>query len=304
MSKRKNVFTLRCPMDGKRSVLNGKIFNVLKNTDNKLAFKDVCTGKLILYVTNVIIPVKKTEDGIIFTTKSGIVFDLVNVENIIPTSKAITDNNSNDNNESKQVKENVESVKSDEKPFDPLVCSIKIFQPLNDDWYSNYRYNNIIEWLENDNLTTIGDVIEYIKKYGNFFDMIRKYLSDKTKIYEYDDYIINMIKSFGYTIDTSVEFPKNHKWIVGEFKKPEFVNSNNFSIISVSHSHKNINYGDGYDRTSFMFDRDVTEEEFLNFLKENNFRIHEAKGWWDDHSKIECKNKKWWVYTWILAYTD
>jgi len=76
-----------------------------------------------------------------------------------------------------------------------------------------------------------------------------------------------------------------------------------FTVVDKKTEFKGINYGDGYKKTVFTFSRDITEEEFIEFLKENKYKLHEATGWWDDHSKIEGKGSVW-TYTWVLAYTD
>ena len=53
----------------------------------------------------------------------------------------------------------------------------------------------------------------------------------------------------------------------------------------------------------FAFSRDLTESEFIQFLNENDYKIHVQDGWWDNYSKIDGKGQKW-NYTWVLVYTD
>ncbi|MCM1232597.1 MAG: hypothetical protein NC489_20930 [Ruminococcus flavefaciens] len=81
------------------------------------------------------------------------------------------------------------------------------------------------------------------------------------------------------------------------------IDISNIEVVDKATSYKGINYGDGYDKTEFTFNREITEEEFMTFLLANKYRIHNADGWWDNHSKIEGSGAKW-TYTWVLAYTD
>lgn len=97
----------------------------------------------------------------------------------------------------------------------------------------------------------------------------------------------------------AVKAPKKGK-VVAEEPAPAIPA---IEVVDKKRSHKPINYGNGYDKTEFTFNREITEDEFLEFLKENKYRLHEAEGWWDNHHKIEGKGTKW-TYTWVLAYTD
>jgi hypothetical protein len=76
-----------------------------------------------------------------------------------------------------------------------------------------------------------------------------------------------------------------------------------FKVIDKKYKYIPINYGDGYQITDFIFDRDITKEEFEEFCKKEGLKIHRAEGWWDDYSKIEGKGK-WWTHTWVLTYDD
>lgn len=75
------------------------------------------------------------------------------------------------------------------------------------------------------------------------------------------------------------------------------------TVVSKKRSDKPINYGNGYLRYEFTFNRECSEEEFIEFLKANNHIIHAASGWWDDYSEITGSGNTW-TYTWVRAYTD
>lgn len=64
-----------------------------------------------------------------------------------------------------------------------------------------------------------------------------------------------------------------------------------------------IHYGNGHYTIKFIFDRTITEEEFIEFLSNNGYKLHDPDGWWDDHSEIYCKQGIWY-YDWVKAYTD
>lgn len=74
-------------------------------------------------------------------------------------------------------------------------------------------------------------------------------------------------------------------------------------VVHKKESHKPIHYGDGYDKIEFEFNREIDQGEFLDWLKANNYRLHDAQGWWDDHTKIEGSGKNW-TYIWVRVYTD
>ena len=74
-------------------------------------------------------------------------------------------------------------------------------------------------------------------------------------------------------------------------------------VISKIHDHKNINYGDGYDKTKFVFNKDLTEYEFVEYLKLNHYNIKPYEAWYYDYSKIEGAGNTW-TYTMVHVYTD
>lgn len=171
-------------------------------------------------------------------------------------------------------------------------------------------YERCIEWLDSHGITTIGDTVDHLRSNGNFFYGCNAHNFKYKTIYLYNLDIINLLKNIGYTIkyiknnsDDDEELYKE-SWIIEGFKSPKFKTANDLTVIIVTNDYKPIRYGDGYDKHEFVFNRNITEEEFYDFLNTNNYNLHSNPvGWWDDYSKIEgCDNK--WTYTWIRRYTD
>ena len=81
------------------------------------------------------------------------------------------------------------------------------------------------------------------------------------------------------------------------------IDISDISVVSENRKHQHIHYGDGFDKTEFEFNREITEEEFVEYLKVNGYKISPFDKWYNDYSKIEGKGNKW-VYTWVLVYTD
>ena len=76
-----------------------------------------------------------------------------------------------------------------------------------------------------------------------------------------------------------------------------------FEVIGEKEDFKGINYGDGYNKHTFQFSREITEEEFVAFLTERKFDLTPKGDWWKNYAKIEGSGDTW-VYTWVLVYTD
>lgn len=74
-------------------------------------------------------------------------------------------------------------------------------------------------------------------------------------------------------------------------------------LLNKRFENKHINYGDGYDKTTFTFNRGITEDEFRQFLKSNGYKLKEKAEWWVDYSTIEGKGNTW-TYKWVRVYTD
>lgn len=77
-----------------------------------------------------------------------------------------------------------------------------------------------------------------------------------------------------------------------------------FTVVNEKHDYKPIHYGDGYNRTDYEFSRDISEEEFIAFLKEKKICTRtEQEHPYQDYAKFEGSGKKW-AYIWVLCYTD
>lgn len=81
------------------------------------------------------------------------------------------------------------------------------------------------------------------------------------------------------------------------------VSNPSLEVISKKKSSKDINWGDGYDKTAFVFNRPCSKEEFISFLQNEGYKLYETDKWWEDYSTIEGSGTNW-TYTWVLAYTD
>ncbi|MCM1441678.1 MAG: hypothetical protein NC131_21085 [Roseburia sp.] len=77
-----------------------------------------------------------------------------------------------------------------------------------------------------------------------------------------------------------------------------------FTVVDEHHDYRPIHYGDGYDRTDYEFSRDISEEEFIAFLKSHNINTRTVQEHpYQDYAKLEGSGTKW-TYKWIRCYTD
>ena len=74
-------------------------------------------------------------------------------------------------------------------------------------------------------------------------------------------------------------------------------------VVRKEETSKAISYGDGYNKTEFEFNFDITEDEFIKYLIANGYKIHEQEAWYEDHSEISGDGRNW-VYNWVRVYTD
>lgn len=65
-----------------------------------------------------------------------------------------------------------------------------------------------------------------------------------------------------------------------------------------------INYRDGHFKIKFTFDREISEREFIKFLTTNNYKVHKALNWYEDHSDLTYEGFNTWIYDWVRVYTD
>lgn len=77
-----------------------------------------------------------------------------------------------------------------------------------------------------------------------------------------------------------------------------------FAVVSKNHDYLSIHYGGGYDLDEYEFSREITEKEFLAFLKEEKLCTRTTQEYpYQDYAKISGSGKKW-TYKWIRCYTD
>lgn len=113
---------------------------------------------------------------------------------------------------------------------------------------------------------------------------------------KYPNGYAKIVTESGHTYNLTV-IPENKK-VIKEDAIPA-----QLEVVSKKKSSRSINYGDGYDKTIFVFNRPCSKEDFISFLNDHNYKLHEADGWWDNHSKIEG-NGDTWTYSWVFVYTD
>lgn len=296
------IYTLRKPMTGERGVaLNGKLLNIFVSTDadKKVLFRDAVSGDNLWITTQVAIPPHPTSDGIKFVTRSGANYDLINVETLIPTK--VTEAK---NEDSKQL------AVTDAVAKEATICSLteKEARELSINIFDMFD-KKLLDSFDAKGIKTVGDAVDYLKNKQKFSAVLAKAVTF-TKRTTTEKMIVNCLRAVGYEIVAS--YPDDYDWesddgdclwTVRGFTQLNSKSSSDFKVIFELYEYKPIHYGNGYRKTTFKFNRDLTEKEFCQYLFENEFPIHEAEGWWDDHSKIEGKGQKW-TYTWVLAYTD
>ena len=80
-----------------------------------------------------------------------------------------------------------------------------------------------------------------------------------------------------------------------EVNKNDIDSNDEIIVINKLVTNKPIHYGDGFDQTIFEFNRSITKDEFMKFLKDNDYQIQETQEKLFDNQ---------WVYKWIRCYTD
>ena len=296
------IYTLRKPFTDERGdALNGKMFNIFVNTDGdkKVLFRDAITGDNLWITTRIVIsPTLNADGGIIFVTSSGTCYDLINVETLIPTDKAV-----------KKVDPSpIDAVDDTVPKATPAICSLteKETRELLLNIFDIFD-RKLLDSFDAKGIKTVGHVVDYLKNKEKFSAVLAKAVSF-TKRATTEKMIVNCLRSLGYKIDAV--YPDDCDWDdddctweVKGFESQDFKSSLDLKLIYALTEYKPINYGNGYDKTTFVFNRELSEAEFIQFLNENKYQIHEQEGWWDDHSKIEGKGQKW-IYTWVRVYTD
>lgn len=80
------IYTLRTENVGTLEHLNGKMFTIELDCDGHMTLNDVTTGDWLRKTTR-IVKTEVTMNGVVYTTKSGTVYDLVNVSSILPSNQ-------------------------------------------------------------------------------------------------------------------------------------------------------------------------------------------------------------------------
>ena len=86
------IYTLRKPFEDElRSILNGQLFAVSKNNNTgHLRFVGLdIRNHVVLFETSSVQSSMGTDDGVIFCTSNGTIYDLVDVSTLIPTKALV-----------------------------------------------------------------------------------------------------------------------------------------------------------------------------------------------------------------------
>jgi hypothetical protein len=79
------IYTLRGENVGPLAHLNGKMFTIEFDSEGHMTLNDVTAGNWLRKTTR-IVKAEETINGVVYTTASGAVYDLVNVETLLPSS--------------------------------------------------------------------------------------------------------------------------------------------------------------------------------------------------------------------------
>lgn len=80
------IYTLRTENVGALEHLNGKMFTIELDCDGHMTLNDVTTGDWLRKTTR-IVKAEETMNGVVYTTKSGTVYDLIDVSSILPSNQ-------------------------------------------------------------------------------------------------------------------------------------------------------------------------------------------------------------------------
>lgn len=261
------IYTLKNSLSGDAAVMNGKIFKGKIDDHNQITFIDITNNQILRQTTSVVERVG-TDYGIIITTKSGSIYDLIDVTKIIPT--AIHD-----------------------EPKVLLPIDVNTIRSISID---RYRYDkdtiDCINILSSDfNITNIGE-LERAIIHTNLLGNIHK---------RYVGHVNSIIKAAGFKIENVDD---KIKLTFEGFDK--FINTEECQVIGHIHSVRHANYCDAWNSNEFIFTKKVTEEQFKEFCIANNLRIVEQSAWYMSYSKLEKNNlgNRSWIHKWIDPYTD
>lgn len=126
---------------------------------------------------------------------------------------------------------------------------------------------------------------------------------DKKTCFCKTSYVVDTYKADGYLRLSTVNGHRYHLWATEQVPEDEEVKPAELTVLSKQVTSKGINYGNGFNKTAFKFNRPCTKEEFVEFLKRNNYNLHETDNWWDNYSELSGSGSDW-TYTWVRVYTD
>ena len=76
-------------------------------------------------------------------------------------------------------------------------------------------------------------------------------------------------------------------------------------MVGSQKDYKSINYGDGYDKMTYTFNREISADEFIQWCKDNTNRRMNEKQSYPFESYVEIRGSgKTWEHKIILCYTD
>lgn len=259
------LYTLRTELTGDAAIMNGKIFKGKVDSHNQIAFIDVATEKVLRHTTSIVSREEKP-DGIVITTMSGRIYDLIYATSLIPTAAVEADQNA---------------------PLVPYtVDEIKRFDL--DNYRDGSNLHVIKEFNKNHGITNIGELLRAVT------------MNDESLSKEEIRYAHAFLKMAGFNVSTDKD-NADIKFV----GFPNIVNTAKVRPIGHIHSIRHANYCDAWNSNYFIFDKDhpVNEEDFIEFCKVNNFKIKEKGAWYESYSVIE-EDHDGWVHRWVDPYTD
>lgn len=298
------LYTLRNELTGEASVLNGEIFKVIIDNTGVAIFRIVnYNNPKDIWVTSSIVSKEVTSDGILFETKSGIIYDLIDVATLIPTNennvKAVVKNNENDSTAVKTTPAALSCYTADE------IRNMKVEKYLSTDW----RFNPDCIY----GFSTIRDLEQMLK---SGVDDYR--LAESAKmILEYAGFQVTKIENAKETVVHSLLTAPGLNAYEVNFKGFRLNNTKSVRPIGYNFSHIPANYCDSHNIHEFVFNKEITEEEFIEFCEMNNLKIKKPGAWYEEYSEIKniyANNSvpsfmnngvsTSWRYDWVKPFTD
>lgn len=266
------LYTLRTKLTGDAANMNGKIFKGKIDKFNQITFIDVATEAVLRQTTSIVSREEKA-DGILLTTKSGSIYDLIDVTSLIPTASF---------NKKIPAVEEVQNI-----PLSPYtVNEIKRFD------LDNYRDGSNLKIITSFNkdhgITNIGELLRAVT------------MNDDSLSEEEIRHAYSLLKMAGFKVSTDKDNVD-----ITFIGFPNIVNTSKVRPIGHVHTIRHANYCDAWKTNYFIFDKcnEVDEKDFIEFCEANNLKIKEKGAWYESYSVIE-QDHDGWVYRWVDPYTD